>query len=216
MVWPIVITVAALSLAAVVVAFLVDRASAQKRREIFDAVPDRPELDDSGSPHYVRPRAAASRLATVGLSPDERAELQSRLEQAAAFSGGWAAREFVNDPPSQLAILRSPVVLVAGQVSDARQLYPAMTRAKDSSTGLVVVAEAIDRATLAGLVMNAEAGTLPCVAVVSPEGAAIARGVGSDVVSGEDLFSGYLPEGSFGHCESWVSSGERSWVLGAA
>jgi len=198
------------ALAAVVVAFLVDRDSAKRRRDTLAAPPDRPALAPLATPLYVTPDAV--KPARVDLSGQARAAIDHDLAAATAIEAGWASADFVTDQPSGWAVLDEPLVLVAEAVTSVRALYPVVERAKAAATGLVVVAETVDTSVVATLALNALSGTLSCLVIRTTSVQEVASATQGTVVSAADLQADYLPEGCLGHCQRWVASHDQSWI----
>ena len=200
------------ALMAVVVAFLVDRDSAKRRRDILAAVPDRPGLAPLAAPDYLTPEMVKAAPTRSNLDDDSRAAITQDLSKAATVEAGWASADFVTDRPTNWAVLERPVVLVAEAVTSVRSLYPVVERAKTAATGLVVVAEKVDNSVMAPLALNALSGTLACLVVRTASVQKVADLTGGAVVSSADLQADYLPDGSLGHCRRWVAGQDQSWI----
>ncbi|MDR1512301.1 MAG: hypothetical protein LBS56_02290 [Propionibacteriaceae bacterium] len=234
------------ALAAVAGAAWTDRRNRQRREHILSDPPDRdvPGLAPGVAPDYVLPGdATGSRVGRVPRAARDDGEgaagttaptedeagatalperiavataLRERIARATAIEGGWARDAFVTDEAERWAVVEQPVVLVTGAVHAFRELFPALAQARERRSGLVVVAQSFDQATLDTLVMNKVNGKLDCVAVRAPSEAALAvaaMAVGGRVVDEGSVRSGHVPPGALGTCATWVSAGAQSWAL---
>lgn len=200
------------ALVAVIVAFLVDRASAKRRRRALAAAPDQPVLAGAGTPAYVTAATIKESAVPGDLDDDTRADITADLASATTVAAGWASPDFVTDHPSGWAVLDQPLVLVAESVATVRSLYPLVERARAAATGLVIVADQVDTPVVATLALNALAGTLACLAVRTSSVHEVAALIGATVVSPADLAADYLPAGTLGHPRRWVSDHDQSWI----
>jgi len=215
--WWVLLVVALAAASALGGAAWTDRQNRRRRQALLDGPPERaiPGLADAPAPTYIRPTDDAPGRP---LTEERRHELQQAVRQATVIEGGWARDRFVTDPPTRWAVLDRPTVLVTPKVTAFRELWPALAAAQQDADqpALVVVALAFDPATVDTLLMNATAGTLPCVAVRCPTEAALgvaAMATGGQVVDEASLQSGFLPRGALGMCGTWVAAGGQSWAL---
>ena len=102
-------------------------------------------------------------------------------------------------------------------VDSIREVLPFLQKASAAGHKVVLVAPAIDEAVLGTLRVNAVSGTLDNVASSfsePPSSAGVcARWSGRIFCTRQDLQAGYVPPSAIGTCGTWVSSGERLWIL---
>jgi hypothetical protein len=219
MYWWAVAVAGVVAAAVLILAASADNRSRRRRQGVLSGPPDRtiPGLPaDAGTPTYICPDTDPIPVET---DSDSDSDLTARIERATALEGGWARDRFITDPDSRWAVLRAPVVLITPLVHAFRELWPAVSAARDRHTGLVVAATAFDTATLDTLVMNATHGSLACVAVRCPSENAlgvVAAATGGSVIDPISLRSGHIPATSLGTCATWVSADVSSWALTAA
>jgi len=209
--WPVIIIVSVCAVAAVAVAYLVDSRGARQRRQILAEPP--PGLDDTPAPAYLTEETIRSASPTPAPSPDERDRVDHRLMGVEPLSAGFFSPDFLTDKKSRRAVLESPVVVVADQVTQFLDLAPAIQAARAQTTGFVLAAREVGGDVMVNLAMNCVSGRLACVCVVTEDLDPIAALTGATIASASDLRSGYLPEAWLGRCDLWVSDEKRTWIL---
>lgn len=213
--------VVVIGVAVVAYGWLSDRTVTKHHQEQATGVPDRavPGLaGDAPPPAYL---TGYEILTTPGrtveaLTDQQRTRLDKRLASTSSLPYGYAADEFVTDPPSHRAVLDAPLVLVADEpVTTFRELLVLFQKTHPSRRTPVVVAPRIAGEVLDTLRVNAKR-TMSCCAIIveDPDGrAGLAEAVGARPVSRADLVAGYLHEDSLGSPAAIVVDAERLWVL---
>ena len=208
---------AVVAVTAVVVAFLVDRDAASRRRAILSTPPTSPVVPDDLRPTYLTPEEIRAQGRAVEADPvaeaARRADVTARLTGVEPLPVGWPSPDFVTDAETDRAVLEAPLVVVADDVRHLADVRPLLERAREAGTGLVLVAQHLAPEVLATLSLNAAAGRLAALAVVTDDPGAIAERVGTTMVSGDDLTAGYVPDDAVGRCDLWVSDATRSWIV---
>ena len=209
-----------IGIAVVVYGWLSDRIATKRRQEALDQVPDRPIpglAPDAPAPAYVSATKPLEPRPRPVLTDEARAGMQRRLDGAPSLAYGHAGTEFITDVDTGLCVLEQPWILVANEAVDSiREVLPFLQKASAAGHKVVLVAPAIDEAVLGTLRVNAASGTLDNAAVVVPNlhhRRALCSLVGADLLSRQDLQAGYVPPSAIGTCGTWVSSGERLWLL---
>jgi hypothetical protein len=216
--WRVVVGVAVLGALAVVLAFLSDRRSRQRRAQA-SLPPDRhiPHLATVDGPAYLSaeeantPPKAAPKQA---IPAAERATLKA-AGSTPQLSSGWADPRFVTDQESGWAVLHDPLVVVVDEVGSVRELLPLVEKAAAADRPLVVVTGIMDPDTLDTLAVNVVQRTRRALVVKHPSGdlRAAALELGVDVVDRGSLQAGWCPPGVFAHVTVWVSSKAGSWFM---
>jgi hypothetical protein len=212
--WPVLVLAAVIALAALGLAFTVDRRRARLRRQTLAAPAPNPVLDHLAAPTYLTPdqiRAQRDPKARA-LTEAARRATSTRLAGLAPLPGGWASSDFVTDPASGWAVAEAPVVLVAEAVTRLADLAPAIALARQRQTGLAVVVGRINPEALAELALNAVAGRLNTLVVQGRDLAQYARAANAHLVCEADLSAGYLPAPALGTCRLWVSDSAHTWI----
>lgn len=204
----------------VVYGWLADRTDTQRRQAAMEQPPDRPIpglKPDAPAPSYVTSTEPLQPRTRTVLGPEARTVLQQRLNRSPSLPYGHAAAEFATDVDSGLCVLEKPWILVANEPVDSiRELLPFLRKASAAGHKVVLVAPAIDDAVLGTLRVNAATGTLDNASVLLPnldQRRALCSLVGADPLSRQDLRAGYVPPSAIGTCGTWVSSGERLWIV---
>ncbi len=218
--WSWLIIAAAVALAAVVVAHVVDRANARRRRQILESPPDRAGLDlpdGHPAPAYLTEeavragaradRADRSRAADPGGAGTE----DERLTGVVPVEAGWTSPDFAQG--QDRVWLTTPVVLVAEAVTRVEELWDLISLTKASRSALVVAGARIEAEVSQTLALNALSGRLRCLCVRTDRLDEVARRSGATVVSAADLSAGYVPAASLGRCQLWVADDRHSWIV---
>lgn len=210
------------AITAVLVAFMVDRDNWKRRREQLKSAPGSPGVD-APTPAYVTAEEVAAEAkrtpAHAELTPAERDHVDRQLARTEPLAAGLASPDFVTDQAGRRAILDNPIVLVTPELLRFSDLHPVVRRARDQaapgklSGGLAVVVQKAAPEPLATLAMNALSGRLDCVVVTTDDLEAVAAGAGAQVIEPADLTAGYIPAGSLGSCDLWVSDRENTWIV---
>lgn len=208
--WEAITVIAVVGVAALVAAFLLDRASRRRRQRVLESAPDRPipGLDARApDPTYVT-QAQVDRMP----SPPAPGEVPD-LSAATVLKAGYASPRFAD--ADGRAVLTDPVVLIAESATAMRELLPAIGAAKGQSAGLVVVAADLDDDLVATLAANRITGTFDAVAVRADPSllAEVATATGGRILAAADLMSGFLPQGALGACRVWASDAKTSRIL---
>jgi len=218
--WPVLIITGIVAITAVVVAFLVDRDAAKRRRKILSTPPDRPGLPEAASPTYLTADEIRQQASQQPVRPDlsqaERDALAARVADVTPIPVGWPSSDFVTDAHSQWAVVDSPVVVVAEAVSTMADVVPIVQQARDKGAGLVVAARRIAPEVLATLSLNALSGRLPCLSLLADDLDQIAQQVHASILTSADLTAGYVPDHVLGRCDLWVSDPRQTWIVPSA
>jgi len=209
--WSVLIIAAVCAVTAIIVAYMVDRRSADERKQILSSPPDQPLLASEDVPTYLTEKDVRRPRRSTPAVPQE--DYAKRLEGAGVIEAGWSSPDFITDPASKRAIVESPIILVAESVGHMADLVDVIRSAQSQGTGVVVVASEVAEEVVATLVMNSLADKLACVCVITGDLDTVAAKVGATVVSATDLRSGYLPQEWLGHCDLWVSDEKQTWIL---
>ncbi len=213
--WPVLLVAAAIALMAVAIAFWADRARARERRRLLAEPPERPGLATPARPAYLtadQVRSQSEPAGAAGPGPDQ-AEVARRIEGVPAVDGGWASPDFVTDPAASWAVLDSPVVVVVEAVDRTEDLVGLIRRVQAMAAPLVVVARRIGPEPLTTLGLNAVAGRLACLCLVTDQPEAVARRLQVPLLTRSEVVADYFPDQALGRCELWVSDKERSWIV---
>jgi len=212
--WGWLIIVGSVGVAAIAVGGLRDRTMRRRRAAMLTAPPPPVPGVDGGD---ARPRYVSLEEARQPRTPDALPPLDA------------AARALIAGPPVELglagpqfattadgyATAEHPIVLVCAEpVGSLRELYPALTAARNTGAPLVIVAPGSDATTTQTLAINV---TQRLLHVIMVTGDADARATAAErctaqPVDRSDLQAGYLPHGHLGGCRLWVSATEHTWI----
>ncbi|MDR2929431.1 MAG: hypothetical protein LBV06_00765 [Propionibacteriaceae bacterium] len=215
--WSTVIVAGVAALVGVVVAFVADRRRSQARRRILSSPPQRTSLESLAAPEYLSSDQVRSLRQTERAArlPDDGALRHPPVtSDQPELAAGWASADFINDPVARRAVMWDPMVLMVETVTRWQYLPPVIRTALDADRALVVVASSIDESIVTTLGLNAVAGRLRCLCVLTDQVADVPRLVGGEVVSSADLAADYVPATSWGRCEAWVADSDHSWIVG--
>lgn len=222
------IAIIVLGLAAIVFGAIRDRRLNERRRREMLAPPQRdiPRFSpDTPQPAYLselqarRPPADAT---PTDLTTDERAELQRAIEQpdVTTVEVGYASSDLVTDPKTGWSVLRRPDVLVSdAPILALRELLGILDRQVPTGRPLVIVAPAIGQELVTTFEVNHIQQMITILPVIVPDSAAltrIAEATGATVMSQVDLRSGFNVAGLLGSCATWISTPDRTYLLGSA
>lgn len=164
------------------------------------------------TPNYV---LATDLPKPTAMNPEAIQLVQERLAKATHLRQGYCSTDFASDEGSQLAVLIHPLVLVVdGNVTSMREIFPALERAHGAQRSLAVIAEAIPPEVVQTLAANSRAGKLATVALVAPsrDREQVAALTGASPVPVSDLRMDWLPPESLGDCSLWASDAQQSWI----
>jgi chaperonin GroEL len=95
--------------------------------------------------------------------------IETDFVEGMRFDKGYISPYFVTDPERMEAVLDDAyLLLVAGKISNVRDLVPLLEKVMQSNKALVIVAEDVDGEALSTLVVNKIRGTFRSVAVKAP------------------------------------------------
>ena len=217
-----IIAVLMIGTAVVAYGWISDRADDRRRAEAMKSPPEReiPRFRaDEIRPEYLSELEAATRpdhLPLTDLDEATRTKLKEALAGSPSFKAGWPNREYVTDASSGWCVVAEPVIVLCDdEIATMRELLPAVKRAREAGRPLVVVAPGFSQEVLATLRANWVQGTFSCLPIQLPDDRRRSLGslTGAQPVSGSDLQAGYLPAGSLGTCQTWVSDQRTRWVL---
>ena len=105
------------------------------------------------------------------ITVEDGKSLKNELEvvEGMQFDRGYLSPYFINQPEKQAAVLENPFILLHDKkISNIRELLPVLEQVAKAARPLVIIAEDIDGAALATLVVNSIRGILKVVAVKAP------------------------------------------------
>ena len=105
------------------------------------------------------------------ITVEDGKSLKNELEvvEGMQFDRGYLSPYFFNQPYKQAAVLDNPFILLHDKkISNIRELLPVLEQVAKAARPLVIIAEDIDGAALAPLVVNSIRGILKVVAVKAP------------------------------------------------
>ncbi|MDR2973853.1 MAG: hypothetical protein LBV00_03930 [Propionibacteriaceae bacterium] len=212
--WPLLIVAAACAVAAIVIAFWVDRDRARRRQRILASPPHQPVLANLPSPEYLTEadvRAQAERLQTASDQADS--DIRSAMADVKALTARLASDDFITDTTRRQAILLDPVVWIAQSVATMNDLFEPIRLARRRQCGLVIAVGQADPEVVRTLAVNVLAGTATCLLVVTQNLDQVADRTGGTVLSTADAEAGYMPATAIGHCRAWIADLEHSWII---
>lgn len=216
--WQILVGAAVLGSLALVLAFLADRRSRERRRlASLPPARDIPRLAEDAVPTYVTgedantPPPGPSRA----LSAEDRDRLQAARDTSTPLSPGWADPRFVTDRALGWAVLHEALVVVVEGIGSVRELLPLLERGTAADRALVVLTGSIEPDALDTLAVNVVQRHRRALVVVRPaaELTAAALELGVEVLSRTSLQSGWAPAARFAEVTDWVSAKDASWYV---
>src|SRR5438874_4310645 len=115
---------------------------------------------------------AMEKVGKEGVSTVEEAkslDTQVEVVEGMQFDRGYSSPYFVTDPERMEAVLEDAYILIhEKKISVMKDLLPLLEQISRSGKPLLVIAEEVEGAALATLVVNKVRGTLQCCAVKAP------------------------------------------------
>lgn len=187
---------------------------ARRRRRQDAELAAAPERDlpsvDAHAPAYITQDEIDAMPRPGGDRPG-----QSAQPRGTRVAAGLAHRDFATS--GERAELNAPAVLMTGDPIETFREILSPVGSASRERPLVIVAPAIAPEVLTTLCANRRALNSP-LALVRAEGAemsAIHALVGGEVLSGDDLRAGYVPESALGTAERWTSDAKATWIAGS-
>lgn len=106
---------------------------------------------------------------TVSVEEAKGTETVLEVVEGMQFDRGYISPYFVTEPEKMEAILDSPYILIADRkITSMEDMIPLLEEIMKTAGSLLVIAEDVDSAALATLVLNKVRGVLHCAAVKAP------------------------------------------------